>query len=77
MQAYGNDEVAEMLILQCAAPINVRARGVFFLPADQQSSRPFPRTNYVGLAYLGEYALAWSAFLCNEATQSNINGTQS
>ena len=23
-------------------------------------------TNYKGLAYMGEYPLTWSAFLCNE-----------
>ena len=54
--AYGNDEVAEMLILSecvfsdsaiienpllsdCRVPVSVRARGVFFLPTDQQSDR--------------------------------------
>ena len=28
--------------------------------------RPVLNTNYKGLAYMGEYPLTWSAFLCNE-----------
>ena len=47
-------------------PVSVRARGVFFLPTDQQSDRPVINTNYQGLAYMGEYPLTWAAFLCNE-----------
>ena len=50
----------------CRVPVSVRARGVFFLPTDQQSDRPVVNTNYQGLAYMGEYPLTWSAFLCNE-----------
>ena len=83
--AYNNDEVAEMLIACGASPIE-RARGVFFMPTDQQSDRPVRNTTYAvgqdskldlylfsseqhnfqGLAYMGEYPLAWSACLCNE-----------
>jgi hypothetical protein len=43
--AYGNDEVAEMLIA-CGASATQRARGVFFMPKDQQSDRPFVKTTY-------------------------------
>ena len=43
--AYGNDEVAEMLIA-CGASATNRARGVFFMPKDQQSDRPLVKTNY-------------------------------
>ena len=43
--AYNNDEVAEMLIACGASPIE-RARGVFFMPTDQQSDRPVVKTNY-------------------------------
>ena len=43
--AYNNDEVAEMLIACGASPIE-RARGVFFMPTDQQSDRPVVNTNY-------------------------------
>ena len=50
----------------CKVPVSVRARGVFFLPTDQQSDRPVVNTTYHGLAYMGEYPLTWSAFLCNE-----------
>ncbi len=41
--------------------------GTFFLPRDQQHDKPKKETNYEGLAYLGEYALAWSACLNNES----------
>ena len=43
--AYNNDEVAEMLIACGASPIE-RARGVFFMPTDQQSDRPVRNTTY-------------------------------
>ena len=43
-----------------------RATGTFFHPKDQQSNMPAAKTNYEGLAYLGEYPLAWAACLCNE-----------
>lgn len=41
--------------------------GSFFLPRDQQGSRPAKNTDYEGLAYLGEYPLAWSACCANES----------
>ena len=44
--AYGNDEVAEMLILACGVSVTQRARGVFFLPKDQQSDKPVINTTY-------------------------------
>ena len=44
--AYGNDDVAEMLILACKVSCTPRARGVFFMPKDQQSDRPVINTTY-------------------------------
>ena len=44
--AYGNDEVAEMLILSCGVSCTNRARGVFFMPKDQQSDKPVVNTTY-------------------------------
>lgn len=41
--------------------------GSFFLPRDQQGSRPAKSTDYEGLAYLGEYPLAWAACCANES----------
>ena len=63
--AYNNDEIAQAII-ECGVNIHIRARGTFFLPRDQQHDRPKKETNYEGLAYLGEYALAWCACQCNE-----------
>lgn len=63
--AYNNDEVAEAIIA-CGVNIHIRARGTFFLPTDQQHDRPTKVTNFEGLAYLGEYALAWAACNSNE-----------
>ena len=40
--------------------------GSFFLPRDQQRVPPARQTNYEGLAYLGEYPLAWAACCANE-----------
>lgn len=54
-------------------PIKFRANyilsclGSFFLPRDQQSNNPAKSTDYEGLAYLGEYPLAWSACCANES----------
>ena len=63
--AYGNDDLAQAIV-DGGVNIHMRARGTFFLPKDQQHDRPKRETNYEGLAYLGEYALAWSAFQNNE-----------
>lgn len=41
--------------------------GSFFLPKDQQRSKPSKTTDYEGLAYLGEYPLAWAACCSNES----------
>lgn len=41
--------------------------GSFFLPRDQQGQSPAKNTDYEGLAYLGEYPLAWSACCANES----------
>lgn len=41
--------------------------GSFFLPRDQQRLSPAKTTDYEGLAYLGEYPLAWAACCANES----------
>ena len=41
--------------------------GSFFLPRDQQRINPARHTDYEGLAYLGEYPLAWAACCANES----------
>lgn len=41
--------------------------GSFFLPRDQQKPKPAKHTDYEGLAYLGEYPLAWAACCANES----------
>lgn len=41
--------------------------GSFFLPRDQQGYQPAKNTDYEGLAYLGEYPLAWAACCANES----------
>lgn len=41
--------------------------GSFFLPRDQQRPKPAKYTDYEGLAYLGEYPLAWAACCANES----------
>jgi transient receptor potential cation channel subfamily V protein 6 len=64
--AYSNNELVNDLI-DAGANVNQRAIGRFFLPADQQSNTPAKETNYEGLAYLGEYPLAWSACVNNES----------
>jgi transient receptor potential cation channel subfamily V protein 6 len=46
--------------------------GTFFLPRDQSTSRPVRYTNYEGLAYLGEYHLAWAACYANESIYNSI-----
>ena len=63
--AYGNDELAEVIVA-AGADVCARATGTFFHPKDQQSTVPVANTNYEGLSYLGEYPLAWAACLCNE-----------
>ena len=50
--AYNNDELAQCII-ECGVNIHIRARGTFFLPADQQHDTPLKVTDYAGLAYLG------------------------
>lgn len=62
--AYGNDKLAQ-LIVQSGANVIQRATGTFFLPTDQQINAT-NITNYAGLAYFGEYPLAWSACFENE-----------
>lgn len=64
--AYSNNELVNDLI-DAGADVNQRAIGRFFLPRDQQSNTPVKNTDYDGLAYLGEYPLAWAACVNNES----------
>ncbi|XP_049880320.1 uncharacterized protein LOC126376816 [Pectinophora gossypiella] len=64
--AYSNNELAQDLV-EAGANVHQRAIGSFFLPRDQQHVPPARVTNYEGLAYLGEYPLAWAACCANEA----------
>lgn len=64
--AYTNNEVVADLV-DAGANINQRAIGRFFLPKDQQGNKPVKNTDYEGLAYLGEYPLAWAACCSNES----------
>ncbi|KAL0861501.1 hypothetical protein ABMA27_009029 [Loxostege sticticalis] len=64
--AYSNNELAQDLV-EAGADVMQRAIGSFFLPRDQQRVPPSRQTNYEGLAYLGEYPLAWAACCANEA----------
>lgn len=64
--AYSNNELVSDLI-DAGANIHQRAIGRFFLPKDQQSNEPAETTEYEGLAYLGEYPLAWAACVNNES----------
>ncbi|XP_063982775.1 transient receptor potential cation channel subfamily V member 5 isoform X5 [Diachasmimorpha longicaudata] len=64
--AYNNNELVQDLV-EAGAIVSQRAIGSFFLPKDQQSNRPVRNTDYEGLAYLGEYPLAWAACCANES----------
>ncbi|VVC86396.1 unnamed protein product [Leptidea sinapis] len=64
--AYSNNELVQDLV-EAGADVGQRAIGSFFLPRDQQKVPPVRQTNYEGLAYLGEYPLAWAACCANEA----------
>ncbi|XP_039497702.1 uncharacterized protein LOC120455505 isoform X1 [Drosophila santomea] len=64
--AYSNNELVADLI-EAGADINQRAIGSFFLPRDQQRANPAKSTDYEGLAYMGEYPLAWAACCANES----------
>ncbi|XP_033225475.1 uncharacterized protein LOC117178246 [Belonocnema kinseyi] len=64
--AYNNNELVQDLV-EAGAIVNQRATGSFFLPRDQQRLRPAKTTDYEGLAYLGEYPLAWAACCANES----------
>ncbi|KAF5276287.1 hypothetical protein FQA39_LY06636 [Lamprigera yunnana] len=64
--AYSNNELVQDLV-EAGANVNQRATGSFFLPRDQQRARPAKHTDYEGLAYLGEYPLAWAACCANES----------
>lgn len=55
------------LIETIISSINKQFLGSFFLPRDQQRPRPAKHTEYEGLAYLGEYPLAWAACCANES----------
>ncbi|XP_050705594.1 transient receptor potential cation channel subfamily V member 6-like [Eriocheir sinensis] len=71
--AYGNNELVTIL-LTCGAYVQQRAIGSFFLPRDQQVTVPPgpANTDYEGLAYLGEYPLAWAACLGNETVYNKL-----
>ncbi|XP_076397457.1 transient receptor potential cation channel subfamily V iav isoform X2 [Megachile rotundata] len=64
--AYNNNELVQDLV-EVGAIISQRAIGSFFLPRDQQRMNPAKNTDYEGLAYLGEYPLAWAACCANES----------
>ncbi|XP_076282451.1 transient receptor potential cation channel subfamily V iav [Lasioglossum baleicum] len=64
--AYNNNELVQDLV-EAGAIISQRAIGSFFLPRDQQRMHPAKNTDYEGLAYLGEYPLAWAACCANES----------
>ncbi|XP_076546096.1 transient receptor potential cation channel subfamily V iav [Osmia lignaria lignaria] len=64
--AYNNNELVQDLV-EAGAIISQRAIGTFFLPRDQQRMNPAKNTDYEGLAYLGEYPLAWAACCANES----------
>ncbi|CAO1437079.1 unnamed protein product [Diamesa hyperborea] len=64
--AYSNNELVNDLI-DAGADVHQRAIGRFFLPRDQQSNNPVKNTDYEGLAYLGEFPLAWAACVNNES----------
>ncbi|XP_012350046.1 uncharacterized protein LOC100868270 isoform X3 [Apis florea] len=64
--AYNNNELVQDLV-EAGAIISQRAIGSFFLPRDQQRMNPAKNTDYEGLAYLGEYPLAWAACCANES----------
>ncbi|XP_066906589.1 transient receptor potential cation channel subfamily V member 6 isoform X1 [Halyomorpha halys] len=64
--AYFNNELVQDLV-EAGANVEQRAIGSFFLPRDQQGQRPSKHTDYEGLAYLGEYPLAWAACCANES----------
>ncbi|XP_018406237.1 PREDICTED: transient receptor potential cation channel subfamily V member 4 [Cyphomyrmex costatus] len=64
--AYSNNELVQDLV-EAGAIISQRATGSFFLPRDQQRMHPARNTDYEGLAYLGEYPLAWAACCTNES----------
>ncbi|XP_052742122.1 uncharacterized protein LOC112045497 [Bicyclus anynana] len=64
--AYSNNELVQDLV-EAGADVSQKAIGSFFLPRDQQRDPPTRQTNYEGLAYLGEFPLAWAACCANEA----------
>lgn len=64
--AYSNNGLVADLI-ESGADVSQKAIGSFFLPRDQQGHSPAKNTDYEGLAYLGEYPLAWSACCANES----------
>ncbi|XP_077283026.1 transient receptor potential cation channel subfamily V iav isoform X2 [Arctopsyche grandis] len=64
--AYSNNELVQDLV-EAGANVSQRAIGSFFLPRDQQRFNPARHTDYEGLAYLGEYPLAWAACCANES----------
>ncbi|CAB3379374.1 Hypothetical predicted protein [Cloeon dipterum] len=68
--AYNNNELVQDLV-EAGANVSQRAIGSFFLPKDQQRAKPAKNTDYEGLAYLGEFPLAWAA-CCNNESAYNL-----
>ncbi|KAE8748924.1 hypothetical protein FOCC_FOCC004329 [Frankliniella occidentalis] len=72
--AYANNELVQDLV-DAGANVMQRAIGSFFLPRDQQLARPKKYTDYEGLAYLGEFPLAWAACCANESVYNLLCDT--
>ncbi|XP_050533722.1 transient receptor potential cation channel subfamily V member 5 isoform X2 [Daktulosphaira vitifoliae] len=69
--AYNNNDLIQDLV-DAGANICQRAIGSFFLPRDQQNKELNSKhTDYEGLAYLGEFPLAWAA-CCGNQTVYNL-----
>ena len=70
--AYNNDELAQCII-ENGVNIHIRARGTFFLPADQQHDTPLKVTDYSGLAYLGKISVSQSCMCRNDELSSTMS----
>lgn len=66
-RAVGKFLLVISLLEKFITVLNYLITGSFFLPRDQQKPRPAKHTDYEGLAYLGEYPLAWAACCANES----------
>ncbi|XP_076372921.1 transient receptor potential cation channel subfamily V member 5-like [Tachypleus tridentatus] len=68
--AYQNTEIFNLGI-SSDVNVNQRATGRFFLPYDQQRKTPKKQSDFKGLCYMGEYALAWAA-CCEDESAYNM-----